>query len=304
MCRSKAAEYEASSLDIKEPDATGSSESAPIEAEIDIEAAGWLDLNDEDLVEPAKDIFQITKNCMKMVKQLKSGRTVKMMTQLTAVTEYVKLRARYRAHPKCKRPCLNASLAIAARMGKGPYFARQIRYNEAFLLKHQCLPPSSENQRNLRDTLLNNEDVVLAVRRYLAAQNLGTITPFELCRHVNEIIIPTLGAATKKSSICERTAISWLHKLGYQCKDVKKGVYFDGHERPDVVEARTKFLQQMKEYERSVFKQIISQYLADRYGNLIVDSCANTMTRHSSRSHQHLVLARRNMFSSLKMSAS
>jgi hypothetical protein len=88
------------------------------------------------------------------------------------------------------------------------------------------------------------------VRRYLAAQNLGTITPHLLCRHVNDVILPALEMTKKKGSISKRTAINWLKKLGYVCKDVKKGVYHDGHEHSDVVEARKKFLEEMKRYER------------------------------------------------------
>ena len=53
----------------------------------------------------------------------------------------------------------------------------------------------------------------------------------------------------KKSGIRSRTARRWLHKLGYNWKDVKKGVFIDGHERADVVEDRVKFLHKMKELE-------------------------------------------------------
>jgi len=36
--------------------------------------------------------------------------------------------------------------------------------------------------------------------------------------------------------LSERTARQWLIKLGWQHTMLKKGVYMDGHERPDVVE--------------------------------------------------------------------
>jgi hypothetical protein len=74
-------------------------------------------------------------------------------------------------------------------------------------------------------------------------------SPFLLCCHVNEVILPML-ALTGKTSISEHTAIRWLKKLGYTCKDVRKGIYHDGHEHPDVVEARKNFLAQMSQYER------------------------------------------------------
>ena len=134
-------------------------------------------------------------------------------------------------------------------MGKGAYFARQIRWNEAYLLRHKRLPPTKETAKHGQFTLLDNEAVIHKVRTYLAAQALGTITPQELCHHVNNVILPVLELTEIKSSINERTAHNWLKKLGYRCKDAKKGVYHDGHERPDVIEARNKFLRTMLEYE-------------------------------------------------------
>ena len=53
---------------------------------------------------------------------------------------------------------------------------------------------------------------------------------------MNEIILLALELTKKKALISEHTAINWLKKLGYKCKDVKKGIYIDGHERHDVVE--------------------------------------------------------------------
>ena len=42
--------------------------------------------------------------------------------------------------------------------------------------------------------------------------------------------------------IHEETARQWLHKLGFKQKSSAKGVYFDGHERDDVVIAREEYL--------------------------------------------------------------
>ncbi len=76
--------------------------------------------------------------------------------------------------------------------------------------------------------LLDNENVIHGVHNYLAAQaeaesesaqQLGTITPFLLYCHVNEVILLTL-ALMGKTSISKHTAIQWLKKLGYTCKDV------------------------------------------------------------------------------------
>ena len=133
-------------------------------------------------------------------------------------------------------------------MGKGEYFVHQICQSERYLLQHQ-LPPSKVGVYCGQYTLLDNKNVLHTVWRYLTAQNLGTITPEHLCQNVNEVILPALNLTGENSSICEWTAINWLKKLGYVCKDVKKGVYHDGHERPDVVEACEKFLTHMKNYK-------------------------------------------------------
>ena len=47
--------------------------------------------------------------------------------------------------------------------------------------------------------------------------------------------------------ICSRTARTWLNKLGYEYKDVRKDVFIDGHERPDMVEDRANFLKVMED---------------------------------------------------------
>jgi hypothetical protein len=70
-----------------------------------------------------------------------------------------------------------------------------------------------------------------------------------LCQHVNNIILPTLGI---KGTIAESTAHRWLrYKLGYECKEARKGMYVDGHERPDVIEERNAFIEQIfSKFER------------------------------------------------------
>jgi len=46
------------------------------------------------------------------------------------------------------------------------------------------------------------------------------------------------GGVQKRKSIKARTARVWLKKLGFNWRDVKKGVYTDGHEREDVIDYR------------------------------------------------------------------
>jgi len=199
------------------------------------------------------DITEVIQSCLKDVKLLKQHnnvRAIKMLSQLIAVSEYVKLRTLYKSSKTCKQPCLKASIAIARRMGKGVYYARQIRYNEMYLRKHHHLPPRKEYTRHGQYSLLDNEAVLHDVRVYLAAQSLGTVTPRMLCHHVNQIILPALGI---EATITESTAQRWLkYRLGYECKEARKGIYIDGHERPDVIKEREVFIDQIDRYERYV----------------------------------------------------
>ena len=65
--------------------------------------------------------------------------------------------------------------------------------------------------------------------------NFGQVRPSELCKYVNEYLLPEQGF---EGSICERTAARWLNKLGFRACDVQRGVYVDGHEREEVVAAK------------------------------------------------------------------
>ena len=45
------------------------------------------------------------------------------------------------------------------------------------------------------------------------------------------------------------TCTSWLHRLGFSVQDYKKGTYFDGHERHDVVTSKNLYIAQKKLYD-------------------------------------------------------
>lgn len=73
-------------------------------------------------------------------------------------------------------------------------------------------------------------------------------------------IIQSDGNVNQKRDIQSRTARRWLHRLGYNWRDVQKGVFIDGHERPDVIEYRNQFLAEIEalrpylvEFEKSGF---------------------------------------------------
>ena len=72
-------------------------------------------------------------------------------------------------------------------------------------------------------------------------------------QHMNTVILPSLGHLGGKSTISQNTTCNWLVKLGYQSGEVKKGLYIDGHEQPDVIQAYEKFLRHIALYRKYVW---------------------------------------------------
>jgi hypothetical protein len=116
--------------------------SLPLDAP-EIEAACIL-LSEDSEIARSTDIEEIIQSCLKEVKLFKQHNhtcTIKMLTLLTAVSEYVELCAQYKSSKACKWPHLQASMITAYQMGRGVYFAHQICHHALYLLKFHHLPP-------------------------------------------------------------------------------------------------------------------------------------------------------------------
>lgn len=207
-----------------------------------------------DEAEKQLDIFEAIKKKLAEIKKLAPTKSVwKRMMHYTAMAEYVKLREQLVREGKAKRPFERAASIVATRMGKKAYFARQVRRNTNYFYKNGRLPSFQSKRRGGKLSLLdNNEAVALAVRRYLALQQIGEISPDALRRHLINEIFPSLSSENVDNipqTIATRTMQRWLHKLGFLRSRAKKGVYVDGHNRPDVIKARKNFLDRLKELE-------------------------------------------------------
>ncbi|KZP25484.1 hypothetical protein FIBSPDRAFT_1008199 [Athelia psychrophila] len=111
---------------ILEREAENIAENSPQDEQEDIVRAKIVlacELFKDEELEQLQTIKEIVAACLKDVKKVKTGRSLKMVTRLTAVIEYVNLRECYQAHVKSKRPHLTSSIIITWRMGKGVYFA-------------------------------------------------------------------------------------------------------------------------------------------------------------------------------------
>jgi len=73
------------------------------------------------------------------------------------------------------------------------------------------------------------------VSDYLASQRAGTLVS-EAIEAAGADEVPSDQSRTLR--IRARTARRWLKKMGFDYKTIRKGVYFDGHERQDIREYR------------------------------------------------------------------
>jgi len=160
---------------------------------------------------------------------------------LTLINHCVNLRTKLRANQRCSSPALTASLIVARHLGKGPYLAHQIREFEVHVLNHHAF----QDMKSCKAWCLpDNEMVLQGVCKYLAAARLGEVTLGLFQCHLTQIIFLSLGMSDT-TAISDLMCQWWLHRLGYRNLEVRKGLYVDGHERPDVIEARGRFLARM-----------------------------------------------------------
>ncbi|PKK80041.1 hypothetical protein RhiirC2_725359 [Rhizophagus irregularis] len=75
-------------------------------------------------------------------------------------------------------------------------------------------------------------------------------TSENLKMYIEGTIFPKLTGHIKKDTISEKTCRNYMHLWGYKYDERRKGVYYDGHERPDVVLYRKEWLKRMFEYQK------------------------------------------------------
>ena len=160
------------------------------------------------------------------------------------------------------------ALEVAEALGKGSKFARCLVSWEIEWLRWQTIPEGRRGQHTKVMSVFDDEDVLLFVREYIT--NKGeSVTSRQLAEAVTEYlgnqamgnsVEEFLDEATEEPladqnnssetiGIKKEAARLWLHKLGLSWRSAKKTVYFDGHERDDVVAYRQQFVQEFLDLE-------------------------------------------------------
>ena len=128
---------------------------------------------------------------------------------------------------------------------------RTVRRWQTELIDNDGILPESLHGRYQRSGVLwQNEELnkkaVEYVRENAAVKGRSNLTTVDFCKWVNECFLPnyTLEPGFPRKIGLE-TARLWLHHLGFEALTVRKGILIDGHERPDVIEARKLFLRKI-----------------------------------------------------------
>jgi len=140
---------------------------------------------------------------------------------------------------------MDASNFLAQSLNKGPWQARLIRSWANQWLNNGMVITSKRGCHAKVRSLLLNEDLKLRVTEYLRTYKFK-LNIADFVKFIEDEVIPALGIE-EKTSISFSTAREWLHMLGWEYKDHSKNIYFDGHEREDVIADRHRFLEQWAE---------------------------------------------------------
>ena len=124
------------------------------------------------------------------------------------------------------------------------------RWRSGLIDNDRVRPESQQGHYQRSGVLWQNEELnkkaVEYVQENAAVKGRPNLTTVDFCKWVNECFLPncTLEPGFPRKISLE-TARLWLHHLGFEVLTVRKGIFIDGHERPDVIDARKLFLRKM-----------------------------------------------------------
>lgn len=110
---------------------------------------------------------------------------------------------------------------------------------------------ASKQGKHSRPFVLNDENCRREASKWVrcnaSVKGEPNMTAAKFRDWVNSSLLPNADLPPGlPRQIQERTAVKWLHELGFRPQAHKKGIYIDGHERSDVVEYRKLYLRKLE----------------------------------------------------------
>lgn len=134
------------------------------------------------------------------------------------------------------------------------YRARSIRDWTDHYLLHSELPDLRQGKFQKTKSLIEDEDVRSACMSFLRSVPAEQRNAIAFERWINSELKGKVGI-DYDLSVSRRTAINWLVKLDFRYQEYRQGsAYVDGHERPDVVAHRNRFVDEMAAWQNRMEK--------------------------------------------------
>ena len=148
---------------------------------------------------------------------------------------------------------IDASNQIAqTTWNKGNYVAKCIRRWGSHFVKTGELLVHRQGKHTKLESLVDDEDFSEDCKAWLRQQKPETRSPSDLKAYIEETLFPKRTGHIKKDTISEITCRRYMHSWGYKYNERRKDIYFDGHERPDVVAYRKEWLKRMFVYKKNM----------------------------------------------------
>jgi hypothetical protein len=193
-----------------------------------------------------------------------------------------------------KKSFIEASERAAESQGFASHWGgRQLRSWTRSWINKRELPISLKGRHAKAYSLLSDPAIATDLRAYVRSnkwamnpEKLSQFTQKELIppvaeKYLNEIVHDEMPRGLKKyielelfprihmkvgRGISLPTARRWLHREGFRYISHKKGLYFDGHDRADVVDYRQNgFLPKMKALEPRLVKYVVGDVEKEQY---------------------------------------
>lgn len=130
------------------------------------------------------------------------------------------------------------------------YRSRTIRDWGDHYLKHFDLPLLSQGKYQKTKSLIDDEDVRAKCLSFLRSVRADKRDAVIFQNWINSELKGHIGI-DYDLSVSKQTAINWLVKLNFQFEVYRQGsAYVDGHERPDVINYRTQFVNEFALWQK------------------------------------------------------
>lgn len=105
----------------------------------------------------------------------------------------------------------------------------------------------SQGLHTKRSCFLNDSDVKMMILEEIRKTRPEERSLVVIKKFIEEVVVPTVLGVPNRS-VSDTTISKYLHEWGYMYRKNKKAIYFDGHEREDVVAYRDEWSKRMMEY--------------------------------------------------------